>query len=86
MAVSQELFNLAIAIAGSLGGWWMKTMWDSIKDLQETDKTIAAKIASIEVLVAGDYVRKDEFERSFSAIFKKLDRIEDKLDHKVDKN
>jgi hypothetical protein len=29
--MDQTLFNIAVAIAGALGGWWMKAMWDSMK-------------------------------------------------------
>ncbi len=42
-------------------------------------------MSSIEVLVAGDYVKKDEYSAMMNAIFAKLDRIEDKLDKKADK-
>lgn len=85
MGQTQMLFNIALGIASALGGWWMKTMWESLKELQSTDKELASKVASIEVLVAGQYVKRDELDRSLDALFKKLDRIEDKLDGKEDK-
>jgi len=56
-----------------------------VTDLQESDRKLADKIATIEVLVAGEYIKKDEFRNLSDAIFKKLDKIDDKLDHKVDK-
>lgn len=43
-------------------------------------------MSEIEVLVAGAYVKKDEFGASVAALFAKLDRIEDKLDGKADKS
>jgi hypothetical protein len=79
------LFNIALGVTSALGGWWMKTMWESLKELRCTDKELANKVASIEVLVAGQYVKRDELDRSLDALFKKLDRIEDKLDGKKDK-
>lgn len=63
----------------------MKVMHESLKDLQQEDKALADKVARIEVLVAGDYVKKESFDKLADAIFAKLDRIEDKLDGKVDK-
>ena len=81
----QALFNIALGIAGFLGGWWMKVLHESVRDLQESDKKLAEKVSQIEVLVAGNYVRRDDFDKSVEAIFRKLDRIEDKLDGKADK-
>ncbi len=83
--IDQTVFNIAIAISGGLGGWWLKTMWNSLRDLQKADQKLAEKVAAIEILVAGQYVRKDDLDRLSDAIFKKLDKIEDKLDGKADK-
>lgn len=81
----QTLFNYALALSGAIGGWALKTVWDAVKDLQTADKVLVEKVATIEVLVAGSYITKDDFQKTIAAIFVKLDRIEDKLDHKVDK-
>lgn len=80
-----RIIDILLAMAGVLGGWWMRVMWDSLKELQTADKTLAEKVASIEVLVAGSYIKREDFDRFNNAIFKKLDKIEDKLDGKVDK-
>jgi hypothetical protein len=81
----QQLFNVAFTVFSSLGGWWMKTMWDSLKELQNADRNINYEMNEIKVLVAGQYVRREEFDRMSQAIFAKLDRIEEKLDRKEDK-
>lgn len=83
--LDQQLFNVVFAIAGALSGWWMKAMWESVKDLQTTDKNLIHEVAELKILVAGQYMRRDEFERTSQAIFQKLDRIEDKLDGKADR-
>jgi hypothetical protein len=83
--MSQDLYNIALGLAAFLGGWWMKVMWESLKDLQKTDKELAEKVGSIEVLVAGTYIKRDDFDKVADAIFRKLDKIEDKLDGKADK-
>ena len=81
----QTIFNIAIAVAGFLGGWTLKIMWESLKDLQIADKILIEKVNTIEILIAGNYISKHEFDKMAAAIFAKLDKIEDKLDRKVDK-
>lgn len=83
--MDQTMFNIAVGIAGTLGGWWMKAMWDALKDLKVADDKIATEVSNLKVLVAGDYVRREMFDRLSDAIFAKLDRIESKLDGKADK-
>jgi hypothetical protein len=79
---SQSLFNLSVGIAGTLGGWCLKTIWDSVKDLQKADKELAEKVASIEVLVAGKYITRDEFTAVVNMLSTKLDNIKDAMIHK----
>ena len=83
--MNQELINWLIAGFGALIGALMKAVWDSVKDLQQSDKELADKVSGIEILVAGDYVKKIEISELNRALFLKLDRIEQKLDRKVDK-
>lgn len=81
----QQLFNVLFAIVGVLGGWWMKAMWEAVKDLEKADHALSNQVADLKVLVAGGYVRTEQFDNMSKAIFTKLDRIEDKLDGKADK-
>lgn len=82
----QDLYNTAMGLVMLLGGWFMRVMWDSLKDLRSQDHALAEKVSRIEVLVAGEYVKKDEFERAVQRLFDKLEHIEMKIDRKVDKN
>lgn len=81
----QQFFNVAFAIIGALGGWWMRVMWQSLKELEQQDSKLTDKVSSIEVLVAGHYVKRDDMNRDIATIFAKLDRIEDKINKKADK-
>jgi hypothetical protein len=74
----QVLFNIAFAIIGVLGGWFLRIIWDSIKGLTADLKELEAKSSET-------YARRDDMRLLHEALFKKLDRIEDKLDRKVDK-
>lgn len=83
--MDQTIINWALAGFGGLIGFMLKATWDSVKDLQHADRELSDKVASIEILVAGDYVKKHELTDMQKALFNKLDRIEEKLDKKVDK-
>lgn len=83
--INQDIFNIAIALLGALGGWGLKVIWNALTELQDFDRELAEKLSRVEVLVAGNYVRRDEFERSMQRLLDKLDAIEAKLDRKVDK-
>ncbi len=82
---SQTLINYIIALVGFLGGWVLKVLWDSISELRAVDSNLIDKVAAIEVMVAGSYITRDEFQRTITALFAKLDRIEDKVSLKADR-
>ena len=79
MVEYQVLFDVAIAVIGVLGGWTLNTVWAAVKDLQEADKELAEKVGAIEVLVAGRYVTRDEFNSTLNQVFERLDRIRDMI-------
>ena len=63
----------------------MNNLKSSIDLLHIADNDLTTKVQAIEVLVAGTYVRRDDMDKLGTALFQKLDRIELKLDGKVDK-
>ena len=81
----QVLFNLAMGFVMAIFGWFLRISWESLTSLQKQDQNLADKVARIEVLVAGEYVKKDEFDRAIERLFDKLDHIEMKIDSKADK-
>ena len=83
--MEQNLINMLAAAVSVLFGWILKTVWDAVKDLQKADDELIDKVNRIEVLVAGEYVKRDEFRADIDRIFDKLDTIEKKLDGKADK-
>lgn len=84
--MDQTIINWAFGLLSLLIGFLLRSVWQAVRDLQESDKKIVEKVNSIEVLVAGGYVPKSEFDKRVDALFDKLDRIEDKLDKKEDKS
>lgn len=85
MAEYQVFFDVAVGIIGVLGGWVLNTVWGAVKDLQEADKDLAEKVGQIEVLVAGRYVTRDEFNNTLGQVFSKLDTIRDLVSQKADR-
>jgi hypothetical protein len=81
----QIAFNVAVGVAGTLGGWWLNVVWGSLKDLQTADRALIEKVGAIEVLVAGRYMTREEFTSTITALFAKLDKIQDLLNGKADK-
>ena len=74
----QSLFNL---MGGLISGgllWMLKSLWTRIHRQSE-------RIGALEVLVAGKYVTREDFQRTTTEMFTLLHRIEDKLDRKADK-
>lgn len=83
--MDQSFLNWVFGIVNIAIGAFLKVMWDSYKDLKRTDKELAEKVGNIEVLVAGQYVNRNEFNSVTNQIFAKLDRIIEKLNEKADK-
>lgn len=81
----QTVFNAAVAIAGCLGGWALRVLWDSLKELQADNKQITRRVSEIEVLVAGAYVKKSDYQHDIDKIVHKLDNIASQMSGKVDR-
>lgn len=82
---TQMTINILLSLVAFLGGWWMRTMWTSLNELRSADAKLTDRVQSIELLVAGNYVTKNDLNVLTEALFRKLDRIESKVDNKVDK-
>ena len=82
---NQTAFNIALGLVAFLGGWVLNSLRESISVLHDADSLLADKVQSIEVLVAGHYVKRDDMDKLAVALFAKLDKIEAKLDNKADK-
>jgi len=79
----QFAFNIVLSAFGALVGWLLNTLYNSMKDLTTADKMLTEKVQHIEVLVAGNYIPRHEFEGKMDAFFAKLDKIEFKIDTRL---
>jgi low affinity Fe/Cu permease len=89
MQLDQVVFNWAVAVAGFLGGWVLKVIWDAITDLKKDIRAMDTKMHE-------DFVRRDDFKDAMAehkqdmqqgfreikdligVLFKKLDSKQDK--------
>lgn len=87
--MDQTIINWVFSALSALFGFLLHMLWNSIKELTKADMSLAEKVSSIEVLVAGQYIKREEVDQRIEsltkALFAKLDRIEEKLDRKADK-
>ena len=85
----QVIFNWIVGVAGILGGWTLKVIWDSLLELRREIKSMDTKMHE-------DFVRRDDFKDAVKEIkddmkagfanvdsvlrliFKKLDEKENK--------
>lgn len=83
--MDQTIINFVLSAFSALTGFVLKMVWDSVKDLQKADTNLAARVGEIEVLVAGRYVTNERLDQSINALSAKLDKIDAKIDRKMDK-
>lgn len=74
----QQVFNTVISVGCAIGGWVLKTIWDSIRDLKSEIRTLAVEVHQ-------DFARRDDVKDAIKEIKDMLIRIFDKLDDKADK-
>jgi len=53
----QVAFNWIVGVAGTLGGWTLKVIWDSIQSLRSDVKNLDTKMHE-------DFVRRDDFKEA----------------------
>lgn len=69
----QVAFNIAIGVIGVLAGWLMRIMWTAQRELRQD-------LRQLEQGLPNTYARRDDVQSLTEALFKKFDRIEDKID------
>lgn len=78
MNLDQTIVNWAFGLAGTLGGFVLKAMWDAINKLRDD-------LAALNEKIGREYVRRDDYRDDIAEMKSMLARIFDKLDEKQDK-
>lgn len=84
--MSQTMINAIIGGFATAGAFILRVIWEGLRELQKADVDLTTKLGEIQLLVAGNYVKKAELDGVIKALFTKLDKIEDKLDKKADRD
>jgi hypothetical protein len=76
----QVLFNSAFTVLMMVLGWILKNIFDAITDLRKNDTELTKEVNKLAVTLPENYIHRETFKDFADAMFKKLDRIEDKFD------
>lgn len=85
MSDTQLLLNIALSLAAFFGVWTLTGIKESLKDAKTGNAETSQRLQHLEVMVAGSYVKREDFDKLTHALFEKLDKIESKIDRKADK-
>jgi hypothetical protein len=69
----RDAFNVAILIAGAIGGWALRTIWDAVSNLRDT-------VSELERSLPETYARRDDMKDLVSTLVARFDRLEEKVD------
>jgi chaperonin cofactor prefoldin len=72
------IINIVLGVALSVGGWFVRQMWDAVQNLK-------SDIQRIEVELPTNYVRKSDLDARLDKIDDMLEKLFDKLNTKADK-
>lgn len=75
---AQTLVNVGFALAGTLAGFILRATWAALEAMR-------ADLGALQRSIAETYVRRDDFRDHAARIETVLERIEAKIDLKVDK-
>lgn len=70
MMETQMFINILLMLVAFFGGWF-------IRDIKKTSDINSERLRQIELLVTGKYITKDEFDQKMTAMFAKLDKIQE---------
>ena len=81
----QTILNMVFGALLVISGWFIRIVYDTMKDLQATDRHLTEELGEIKVLVAGNYITRPEFDKKLDAMFRKLDDIHTVVHNKADR-
>ena len=83
--MDQALINWMMGGFGAAIAFILRVVWEGLRELQKADLELASRVNEVQLVVAGQYVKREDMERIQTALFAKLHRIENKLDLKMDR-
>jgi Tfp pilus assembly protein PilO len=75
METLQLLFNVCLSFVVLLFGWWNRLVWESLKELRSDKEQHHKEFNEFRILVANNYIQKENLEKLFDSINKQLDKL-----------
>jgi hypothetical protein len=70
--MEQTIFNWAVAAAGALGGWFLKVIWDMLREMRaeihSRDTRLQDDLKKLDTKMHEDFVRRDDFKDAVKEI------------------
>ncbi len=67
---TQMFINILMILVAFFGGWF-------VRDIKKINDNNSERLRQIELLVTGQYITRSEFEQKMTAMFNKLDKIQE---------
>lgn len=81
----QILFNITIGIIGTIGGWFLKTFYGSIRELQKADFRLNEEIHKVSLLIAGDCAKQSDVEKIGVMLDSRISAMDEKIEKRLEK-
>ena len=83
--MDQMLINALIGFLVAVVSFVLRRIFEVLNNLQKRDMELIEKVNHVEVVLAGQYVSRQQFDSSMALVFEKLDKISEKLSQKADR-
>ena len=83
--MDQMLINALIGFLVAVVSFVLRRIFEVLNNLQKRDMELFEKVNHIEVVLAGQYVSRQQFDGAMALVFEKLDKISEKMSQKADR-
>jgi len=83
--MDQSAINIIMAVAGFMCAFVLTAVWARLGKLEASDGDLAKEIAAIHILVAGEYIKRDEIAPQIKGIYDELRAINSELSKKLER-
>ena len=74
----QQLFNFGLGAVMAILGWFARELWSAVKELK-------SDLSKLREDLPKEYVTKDDYRQDIRELKEIMNKVFDKLEHKLDK-
>ena len=74
----QQIFNFGLGAVMAILGWFARELWSAVKELK-------ADLSKLREDLPKEYVAKDDYRQDIRELKEIMNKVFDRLEHKVDK-